>query len=167
LRSARAESAAKVRTRAAEIPLSSRALAELAREVLAKGRRFRFKALGYSMHPFIRNGDILTVSPPPARGLAAGDVAAVVQPESGKLVIHRVTRVTPFQAIVRGDNTPGDGEPIPRSHILGRVTLVERKGRPVSFGLGPGRVALLRLVRLRHRSWLRPLLRIVRPVLKP
>jgi len=119
------------------------------------------------MHPFIRNGDILTVSPPPARGLAIGDVAAVVQPESGKLVIHRVTGLTSASVIVRGDNAPAPEESMPRSHVVGRVIRIERNGRRVSFGLGPERALIPGLAGLKRKPWLRPLLKIVRPVLKP
>lgn len=150
-----------------KIALSARALASLARAVLEKGRPFRFLARGFSMSPFIRDGDILTVSPIPPNALTVGDVAAVVHPGTRKLVIHRVTGPAGDSVIVHGDNAASPDEPIPRADILGRVTRVERNGRDVKLGLGPERVVIPRLAKLRHRAWIRPLLKIVRPVFKP
>lgn len=151
----------------AALSLSSRALADLSRDVLDKGRSFQFTALGYSMHPFIQNGDILTISAASAERLAVGDVAAVVHPQSGNLVIHRVTGRTASAVTIRGDNVSAPDEPIPRTHVLGRVIRIERNGQRVSFGLGPERALLPRLNSLRHRPWFRPLLRVIRAVLKP
>jgi len=148
------------------IALSARALAGLARAVLEKSRPFRFLARGFSMSPFIRDGDILTVSPVPPDALTVGDVAAVVHPATRKLVIHRVTRLAGDVVTVHGDNAVSPDEPIPRADILGRVTRVERNGRDISFGLGPERVLIPRFNRLRRRAWFRPLLKILRPIIK-
>ena len=119
------------------------------------------------MYPFIRDGDILTISPAPADTLTVGDVAAVTHPETRRLVIHRVTGVAGSALIIQGDNARSVDDPIPRTHILGRVTRVERNGRIVSLGFGPERVVIPRLTKLRHRAWLRPLLKTVRSVIKP
>jgi signal peptidase I len=150
-----------------EIALSARALADLAQAVLKKDRPFRFLARGFSMSPFIRDGDILTISPVPSNALTLGDVAAVIHPETRKLVIHRVTALSETSVVIQGDNSPSADKPIPRTDILGRVSRVERNGRSVSLGLGPERVVIARLARLRHRPWLRPLLKIARPIFKP
>ena len=48
--------------KAHELPLSGQALLELMRAVLARGVPFRFCARGWSMAPFIRDGDVITVS---------------------------------------------------------------------------------------------------------
>lgn len=150
-----------------KIALSARTLASLARAVLEKGRPFRFLARGFSMSPFIRDGDILTVSPVLRNGLTVGDVAAVAHPVTRKLIIHRVTGLAGDSVIVHGDNAASLDESIPRADILGRVTRIERNGRDVSFGLGPERVLIPRFNRLRRRAWLRPLLNVLRPVIKP
>ncbi|MEA3438827.1 MAG: hypothetical protein U9R58_00935 [Chloroflexota bacterium] len=50
-------------TFASELALSGEALRELMREVLSKGVPVRFRARGWSMEPFIRNGDLICVSP--------------------------------------------------------------------------------------------------------
>lgn len=166
LRSRRIDSAY-TRAENEEIALSAQALVELARAVLRKDRPFRFRARGNSMSPFIRDGDILTVSPVPSNALTLGDIAAVIHPETRKLVIHRVMDLSETSVVIRGDNSPSADKPIARSDILGRVSRIERNGRGVSLGLGIERVAIARLATLRHRPWLRPLLKIVRPVLKP
>ena len=46
------------------LSLSGEALIELMRAVLARGLPFRFAARGFSMAPFIRDGDVISVSPP-------------------------------------------------------------------------------------------------------
>ena len=46
-----------------ELQLSSRALAELMKNVLARGLPFRFRVRGWSMTPFIRDFDVVTVVP--------------------------------------------------------------------------------------------------------
>ena len=46
-----------------ELQLSGRALAGLMKNVLARDLPFRFRARGWSMSPFIRDLDVITVKP--------------------------------------------------------------------------------------------------------
>jgi signal peptidase len=135
------------------LSLSGPALQELLRAVLDRGIPFRLTALGFSMHPFIRDGDILTVSPKPETRL--GDVVAFCHPDTGKLVVHRVLGRAPGGYLLRGDNAPEVDGLIPPEKILGLVTGVERKGRKVRLGRGPERRLLAWLAR---RDLLRPLI---------
>ncbi|MCU0606664.1 MAG: radical SAM protein [Candidatus Edwardsbacteria bacterium] len=61
---------------------------ELLRQTLARGVPLRFAAAGASMDPFIKDGDVLTVSPLPPR-LSPGDIVAAVSPANGLVVVHR------------------------------------------------------------------------------
>ncbi len=154
--------------RAAELPLSGQALLDLMRAVLARGAPFRFCARGWSMAPFIRDGDVITVSPLQNGLPGVGDVIAFARPETGNLVVHRVVARRGTDSLVQGDSMPEytDGM-IPAENLLGRVTRVERDGREVLLGLGPersviawlSRVGLLRPLRGWLASWLKPLLR--------
>ena len=140
------------------------ALQEFLRAVLARGAPLRFQALGGSMHPFIQDGDVLTVAPPHQRKPRPGEVVAFCHPETGKLVVHRVLARRPWGYLLRGDNTPeADGLILP-AHVLGWVTRVERRGRRVRLGQGPERHLLALLAR---HELLQPMLQQALRLLRP
>jgi len=124
-----------------ELSLSRTALANLLRAVLDKGVPFRFRATGFSMSPFIRNGDVLTVSPLSGRP-HLGDVVAFVKQETGRLAIHRVVGTGAGHCLIRGDNASRDDGYVPEANILGRITKVERNGKRNLLGLGPERYVI-------------------------
>ncbi len=134
------------------LQLSGEALIELMLAVHAKGLPFRFSAAGHSMAPFIRDRDVITVSPLASRKPGRGDVVAFIHPETKMLGIHRLLAFKGTRFLIQGDNMPEtpDGM-IRREAVLGRVTRVERGSQRVRFGLGPERrlIALLS-----HRGWL-------------
>jgi hypothetical protein len=119
------------------------------------------------MAPFIRNGDVITVSPLQTGLPGVGDVVAFARPETGNLVVHRVVARRGKDSFVQGDSVPeyADGI-IPAESLLGRVTRVERDGHNVWLGLGPERYLIAWLsragwlipLRVRLASWLKPLL---------
>lgn len=126
-------------------PLDGRALADLMRAVLAKGRPFRFTARGASMSPAIRDGDVVTVAPLSDREPRPGDVAAFVHPGTGAVRIHRIVEVSDRGFRLKGDAAFFDDGTAGRDRILGLVVRVERDGRTV----GPGsRTAAALLARL-------------------
>jgi signal peptidase I len=131
--------------------LSGPALAEVAREVLARGHSFRFLAPGGSMSPFIRDGDVVTLVPLDGSTCISGDVVAFVMPRSGRLVVHRTIAVDGDRYRIQGDNNPEEDGEFPRNVIIGRVARIERNGCVIRFGLGPER-ALIAL--LSRRRWL-------------
>jgi signal peptidase I len=150
--------------KAQELPLSGQVLLELMRAVLARGVPFRFCARGWSMMPFIRDGDVITVSPLLPAQLGIGEVVAFVSPETGKLVVHRVVARRGKTWLIQGDSIPErEDELVPSENLLGRVTRIERNGRHIWIGLGPERygIAWLSRARLliplywRLASWLR------------
>jgi hypothetical protein len=130
------------------LSLSGKALIELMLAVHAKGMPFRFKAGGHSMAPFIRDGDVILVSPIASRASGLGDVVAFIHPETKLLCMHRVLSLNGDRLLIQGDNMPDkpDGM-IPREAIVGRVTQVERAGRRIRLGLGPERLLLALLSR--------------------
>lgn len=136
--------------RAEELPLSGTALLELMRAVLAKGLPFRFCARGWSMAPFIRNGDVITISSLQLSKPRIGEIIAFVRPENEKLVVHRVIARHSTDAIFQGDNDlEYPEEVIPQENLLGKVTKIERNGHKVWMGLGPERYMIAWLSRMK------------------
>lgn len=119
-----------------ELPLSGSALLELLRAVLHKGKSFRFRAKGFSMSPFVRDGDVITVSPLSGASLRFGHVVAFIDPGTGKLVVHRVVGRCGGAWFIQGDNIAENDGLIPEANLLGRVTRIERAGKRIFFGLG-------------------------------
>ena len=111
--------------------------------VLTRGVSFRFCARGWSMSPFIRDGDLITISPLRHGLPGVGEVVAFVRPEEGRPVVHRVVARRGTALLIQGDSVPGymDGI-IPRENLLGRVTRIERNGNNVRLGLGPERTMI-------------------------
>jgi len=121
-----------------ELPLSGTAFVTLLRAVLDRGVAFRFRATGFSMSPFIRNGDVLTVSPLSGRP-RLGDVVAFVKQETGGLAIHRVVATSAEGCLIKGDNSSRHDGHVSEANILGRIAKVERNGKKILLGLGPER----------------------------
>ena len=90
---------------------------------------------GNSMSPFIRNGDLLTLSPIEDRKPEVGDIVAYEQARNQKLIIHRLIRKEKNWFVMKGDNCQDEDEGVPDSHLLGIVTRVERKNRVRNFGI--------------------------------
>ena len=125
-----------MRYRATELSLSGNAFAGLLKAVLDKNAMFRFKAEGFSMSPFIKNGDVVTVSPCYGKSPSIGDVVAFINPETEKAVVHRVVGKGHNNYMVRGDNATGVDGLFAGENILGFVIRVERNGDRVILGLG-------------------------------
>jgi hypothetical protein len=120
------------------------------------------------MAPFIRDGDVITVSPLRHNLSAVGEVVAFVHTDTGKLVVHRVVARHGKALIIRGDNiVEFYHDMVPSEKLIGRITRIERNGRSVWLGLGPERFIIawfsrtgwLMPLRLWLASRLRPLIR--------
>lgn len=142
-------------------------VADLVKDILSQGAECRFQANGHSMSPFIKDGDVVTVSPILHSSPGIGDVVAFIYKETGKLLIHRIVEKNGESYLTRGDNTlEGDGL-IYSANILGSVTKVERNGKQVSLGLGPERFLISLLTRKGLLlSFVLPVWRAVSPIIK-
>jgi len=137
-----------------ELSLSGEAMAELLQASLDRNAPFKFKARGFSMSPFIKNGDVVTISPLLDYSIGFGKLAAFIHPQTGKLVIHRIVGQNGNRYLIKGDrSTEADGL-IPRKNILGAVTRVERGDRKVRIGMGLERYIIVFLSRTRILSCL-------------
>jgi SOS-response transcriptional repressor LexA len=140
-------------------------LVELLRAVLERGQPFWFEAPGFSMSPFIQDGDVITVAPLSGASPGHGDVVAFLRPDSGKLVVHRVVGKREDTFLIRGDNADKADDLAPAASILGRVTEVKRRdGKRVRLGLGPERYLIALLSRW---GLFRPLLLWIWPLVRP
>mgnify|MGYP006292170793 FL=1 len=117
--------------RSSERLLPSRAFVELIRAVLNKGADFRLRAKGFSMYPFIREGDLVTVAACAADKIRRGDVVAIPHPEYGNLIIHRVVRIKHGYVKTKGDFNPVSDGWMLKEHIIARVVRVQRQEKEV------------------------------------
>jgi signal peptidase I len=113
--------------RSSERLLPSRAFVELIRAVLNKGADFRLRAKGYSMYPFIREGDFVTVAACSPDKIRRGDVVAIPHAEHGNLIIHRVVRIKHSYVKTKGDFNPVSDGWMRREDIIARVVRVQRE----------------------------------------
>ena len=150
-----------------ELPLSDPAIIQLMQGVLEKGVPFRFRAKGFSMSPFVKDGDVITVESLPEGAPRLGHIVAFKHPGSGRLVVHRVVSKKRDGYLIKGDASPeGDGL-VPPENILALVTRVEREGQSVRLGIGPTRLLIAFLtrsglfLRLVIPAWL-----LVRPIVR-
>jgi signal peptidase I len=120
-----------------DLTLPNAVLRELMQAALERDVPFRFRALGSSMTPFIREGDVVVVHPLHSRKPAPGQVVAFIHPANGSVLVHRVVRRQGSIYQIQGDNMPGqtDGS-VPEENILGRVTQVKRNEHGIWFGRG-------------------------------
>jgi len=140
---------------------------ELVKEVLGKGVECRLQVKGYSMSPFIKDNDVVTISPISDASPGLGDVIAFVHPKADKFFIHRVVRKMEDACLVKGENSLEPDGFIEREHIIGMITRVERDGKKVFFGLGPERFMIALLTRTNLLlPVLRPAWRIFRPIVR-
>jgi signal peptidase I len=154
-------------TKRSDLPLSGPALVELLQAVLQKGAAVRFQARGFSMSPFIKNEDVVTISPLQGNLPGLGDIITFVQRETNGLCIHRIIRRRGGFYITKGDNSSETSERLPGENILGCLTRVEREGKEVFLGLGPERFLIALLSR---RGLLLPLIlpawKVIRTIVK-
>jgi signal peptidase I len=116
--------------------IPSTTVKELLVAVLEHGRQFRFRAAGMSMFPFIRSGDVVTVSPLKRGEPRIGDVVAFLQVSDRSLTLHRVVGAGRQTYEIRGDSAIQSDGKIPGKNILGRVVKAERNGSEVRLGFG-------------------------------
>jgi len=107
-------------------------------DVLGRGVPVRFHATGQSMLPAIRSGEHMHVSPLGGAPLRIGDV--VLARSGGRLLAHRIVRMSAQSVITRGDNAHRTDPSLSPGDILGRVTHVERDGAPVAVPAAPVRM---------------------------
>ncbi len=149
-----------------EILVKREPFVDVARSVLRKGVSLRFWVRGCSMSPFIRNGDLVTLSPLGSRLPGRGDVVAFISPGTERLVLHRLLKKKDGICFAMGDNMPAPDLPVSLENIMGRVTRVEREGKTSRLGLGPERFLIAWLDSRRSSPLIALARRLFRPLLQ-
>jgi len=140
-----------------ELSLGNPGQLELLRAMAERGVPLRTAVRGFSMAPFIRDGDVVTIEPLGADP-DVGDVVALAFPENGRMALHRVVERRGDLWLVRGDNCLRPDGVFERAAFVGRVARVQRGGRDVHLGLDEHAAWIAALSR---RGWL-PRLRAAR-----
>lgn len=123
--------------------LSGTAFSDLLTAVLARGIPFRFTARGMSMSPSIQDGDQITISPfAGLRKPKMGDITAVISPVTGKLLVHRIVRLSGDTCQIKGDNAPIPDGNFSTGSILGYVSHQERNHQSIPMQSATGNFLL-------------------------
>ena len=111
------------------ILLNNSDLLKISSNLIEKSAAIRFRAKGFSMRPFIKDGDLITVSPLLNYPIRVGDVV-LYKTSDDRAIVHRVTRKTTIAGravfFIKGDATFGQPEEVDTRMVLGRVTAIER-----------------------------------------
>lgn len=150
----------------AELRIPGPDMVDLIVAVTGKGKSFRFQAGGSSMYPFIKDGDVLTVAPVSDGRVRVGEVVAFRRLGTDRLSVHRIVGKAGCNYLIQGDNNYQPDGLVPEANIIGRITNIERKGRAITFGLGPERAIVAFLVRAKMLPQsLRFTIKIAHPIL--
>jgi hypothetical protein len=103
-------------------------------EALAVSTAVRFRAEGDEMDPAIRNGEIITITPPDPGQLVVGDV--VLCRHADRLRAERVVDIADDSGarrfVVRGD-AAADSMTMSGADVIGKVVSVFRDGRMIAL----------------------------------
>lgn len=96
--------------------------------ILKTGKSVKIPVKGYSMHPFIKEGDSVLIYPLEFGKLKRGDIA-LARTAYG-VVLHRVLEATPQQAILKGDGNLFQTEKVDAQQFIGVAhTLYTNQGK--------------------------------------
>ncbi|MCF7838049.1 MAG: S24/S26 family peptidase, partial [Candidatus Marinimicrobia bacterium] len=112
-----------------EMSVSSRDQLGLVQACAARGAPLRLPARGYSMHPFIRDRDVLTIEPLGPATPRLGEILAFRHPVQGGLAIHRLVGRTAAGWLLKGDNCEAAEGAVTPDAVYGRITRIDRGGR--------------------------------------
>ena len=138
-------------------------LSELGGELLSLGFGVRFRAPGTSMHPTIRNGDVITVEPVAPTKLKRGDI--ILYRFRPGFIAHRIVNIDERDGwgrtfILRGDASTTCDDPVEADQVLGKVVCLERDHRiidPYSLRVRVWSMLYLWLARLKRSECCSPL----------
>lgn len=130
----------------------------LSQAVLEAGGCLRFEAHGFSMHPLLKNNDVITVRPADNCELTPGAIVLCRSAHNG-LMVHRIAendkRDSPADSLllIRGDASPEGAQLVSKDDVLGIISHVERGANAFRMDRGPW--LLLGRIVARHGSLVR------------
>ena len=102
---------------------------ELRKEAIKNGHAVQTLASGYSMFPFLRKGDLLTVEPVSMDKIKLGDI--VVFESKEKWIAHRVINIRGntegLEFLLRGDTCIEFDPAVDKENYIGSVRVYTRK----------------------------------------
>ena len=102
----------------------------LRKQLIENNHAVKIVASGYSMFPFMRNGDVQTISPVPIAEIKVGDVA--VFERDNDWISHRVIDIrktkNEITLILRGDTCIQLDPLVTKANYIGKTVGFERKG---------------------------------------
>ncbi|MFH1202024.1 MAG: signal peptidase I [Candidatus Omnitrophota bacterium] len=119
---------------------------EVFSDLLKSGVNVRLKALGWSMHPTIKNGEYVIIKAIDYKDTKIGDIIACQNISNKKMIIHRLVKKInhneSFVLFTKGDNNLGRTTDSPiesKDYILGKVIRIENDGKIIDLEDGLGR----------------------------
>lgn len=103
---------------------------DLAAEILRSSGTLRLQAMGWSMMPAVRPGDLLTIEAAKSASFSEGDI--VLFGRDRRLYAHRVKKIRNCRVMTQGDAMPAADPAMGVDELLGRVSLIERSGKPIT-----------------------------------
>ncbi len=107
----------------------------LRKQLIENNHAVKIVASGYSMFPFMRNGDIQTISSVPIEEIQIGDVA--VFERNNDWISHRVIDIRKTNnettLILRGDTCIQFDPLVTKENYIGKTISFERNGRTYSI----------------------------------
>jgi hypothetical protein len=146
--------------------LSRESLPEFLEIILSKRSSFRLKVRGGSMTPFIKDGDLVTLSAWKDSSVCFGKPVAFIHPETRTLCIHRIVGRKGEYYFAKGDSLTQIDGIIHREKIIGVVTCIERDKRRVPLGLGPERSVIALLSKFNILPFVLSFWRFIPPALR-
>jgi signal peptidase I len=107
----------------------------LRKEAILKGHSVKTIASGYSMFPFLRKGDLLTVEPVSIDSVKRGDI--VVSELNETWIAHRVIKIASThgrtELTTRGDARMSIDPRVVKENYIGVVSYLERDKKNISL----------------------------------
>ena len=150
-----------------DVRLGGPDFAELAADVLSKGDFLLFRAHGGSMHPFIRDGDIIEIKPIMQASSIRPGVVIFYCSARERLFAHRVIKVSAQHGqvalVAKGDSASNSDPLVHPEQVLGQVVVIKRGERKIRLDRGVCRLINVLWARLSPLSpWFYPILRKVK-----
>ncbi len=112
---------------------------DLIREAIERNGTLKFRLKGTSMRPFLREGDILTVSALRSQKISVGDL--VIYHDGMSITCHRVFRTFKNNFQLKADAAMTADEFLKKGRLMGKVVELQKGGLILNMNNNAGRIA--------------------------
>lgn len=110
-------------------------LLQLSSEIIHRGCCLRFMAKGHSMHPFIKDGEVVVVKPIGIFEIKKGDV--ILYHTSLNMIAHRVIKRkrenNKIMLVTKGDSNLNFDTLVQENNILGKIIAIEKPNGTINL----------------------------------